>query len=385
MKGAGTTRQAARYWIAAIGIIVLAACRSGSAVNTNVPIVPAETPPTQSADSAPTELLQALRQMQLDKYIGIKPSRQEPIKQSNWTIYHYDPADCQCLLGDEYGVLARPGTESDKTVFWMDGGGACWPGQEECATSVVLSPGVVEYGLASLDPRNPLRDWNFVHVPYCDGSAHMGDNDADYDGDGQIDHHHWGLRTTSAAVTLMKDLFPQSKKILIAGCSAGGYGTLLTTPVVRLQFPEAQLYVVNQSGPGLYDPAKPETRQLILKTWNLEPFLPADCSECREQLIHLFPWLLARDPKLKIGMFSSYQDSVTSQDYLRMGPQAFQSLLMSTTDEIRAEFPDTFKRYFIKGNSHCVSNYYFGLSDISLSDWIEDLVTDSPDWQDVLE
>ena len=68
-----------------------------------------------------------------------------------------------------------------------------------------------------------------------------------------------------------------------------------------------------------------------------------------------------------------------------MGPHAFQSLLMSTTDEIRAEFPDTFKRYFIRGNSHCVSNYYFGASDISLRDWIEDLVTDSPDWQDVLE
>ena len=58
---------------------------------------------------------------------------------------------------------------------------------------------------------------------------------------------------------------------------------------------------------------------------------------------------------------------------------------MSTTDKIRAEFPDTFKRYLIKGTSHCVSNYYFGLGDISVRDWIEDLVTDSPEWQDVLE
>jgi hypothetical protein len=48
------------------------------------------------------------------------------------------------------------------------------------------------------------------------------------------------------------------------------------------------------------DPAKPEMRQLIFKTWNLEPFLPADCSECREQLIHLFPWVLARDPNQPI-------------------------------------------------------------------------------------
>lgn len=51
---------------------------------------------------------------------------------------------------------------------------------------------------ALLDPRNPLRDWNFVRVPYCNGSTHMGDNEADYDGDGQKEPHIVCRITTSA-------------------------------------------------------------------------------------------------------------------------------------------------------------------------------------------
>jgi hypothetical protein len=323
--------------------------------------------------------------MHLDKYIGLKPSRQEAFKEPGWTVYHYDQADCQCLLGGEYEILARPGKESDKTVIWLEGGGACWPGQDNCVQVLRLPSRLSEYGLTSRDPQNPMRDWNFIYVPYCDGSIHMGDNEADYDGNGQVDHHHQGLRTTSAAVTLLKDLFPQSQKILIAGCSAGGYGTLMAAPITRLQFPDAQLYVVNESGPGLYDPAKRNDFQLILKTWNLEPYLPADCPECREQLLNLYPWLLARDPKLKVGMFSSYLDSVVGEEYLNMSLNDFRNLLVTTTNAIHTRFPDTFKRYFIKGTGHCVSTYFYSVAGVSIFDWIKDLVTDSPQWKDVLE
>jgi hypothetical protein len=366
-------------------LMLLAACQADLAAPSPAARIPPSLSPTRSAVPAPADLNQALRQMQLDKYIGLKPSRQEAFAQSGWTIYHYDKADCQCILGDDYALLARPGKEADKTVIWLEGGGACWPGQNECTKSLQLYPGMAEYGLASQDTQNPLRDWNFIYVPYCDGSIHMGDKEADYDGDGQVDHHHQGLRTTSAAVTLMKDLFPQSKKILIAGCSAGGYGTLLAAPVTRLQFPAAQLYVVNESGPGLYNPARRDNMELILNIWNLDPYLPVDCPECREQLINLYPWLLARDPQLKVGMFSSYQDSVIGQAFLGMKSTAFRDLLVNTTDKIHAEFPDTFKRYFIKGAAHCVWDYFYSVDGVSVRDWIEDLVTNSPEWQDVLE
>ncbi|CAG0933692.1 hypothetical protein TFLX_03177 [Thermoflexales bacterium] len=365
--------------------MLLAACQADVAVPSRVAPIPTSLPPAPAAGLIPADLTPALRQMQLDKYIGIQPIRQETIAPSGWTIYHYDKADCQCILGDDYALLARPGKESNKTVFWLEGGGACWPGQENCTKSLSLRPDMADYGLASQDVRNPLRDWNFVYVPYCDGSIHMGDHDADYDGDGQVDHHHQGLRTTSAAVALMKDLFPQSEKILIAGCSAGGYGTLMAAPITRLQFPEAQLYVVNEGGPGLYNPARQDDFQLILDTWNLDPYLPADCPQCREQLIQLYPWLLARDPQLKVGMFSSYQDSVIGQAYLGMTPTAFRRLLVETTDKIHAEFSDTFKRYFIKGTAHCVPDYFYSVDGVSVRDWIEDLMNDSPEWQDVLE
>ncbi len=59
-------------------------------------------------------------------------------------------------------------------------------GQDNCVQVLRLPSLLSEYGLTSRDPQNPVRDWNFIYVPYCDGSVHMGDNEADYDGNGQI-------------------------------------------------------------------------------------------------------------------------------------------------------------------------------------------------------
>lgn len=325
------------------------------------------------------QLIAELKALNLDKYMGIKYARHEPNwNDPFWEMYYYDPDDCKCILGSEYLVATSRVRRSKDVVFYLEGGGACWPGKDDCIKEV--SPDEV------LDGRRiiPLRNWNHIFVPYCDGSVHMGDNAVDRDGDGKPDYWHWGFKTTSAAVSLMKELYPNPERILIAGKSAGGYGTIIATMVIRLQFPRSRLYVLNNAGPGLRKPGDSDTWEKIEKTWNIKQFFPADCEKCDDQLIYLYDWMLQRDNKLKIGLVTSYKDQTISDSFLRMNPEDFKNLLINTTDSIRERHPDTFKRFFIRGNIHGVPNSY-QVNGVSLGNWLKYLVNDNEKWVDVLE
>jgi hypothetical protein len=361
-------------------LLVAALLMIGSMTSCTLTRSPINVQPTTAGNQ---DLIRTLQSMNFGKYLESPQFEPDHKVVQGWDVYTYPTDELRCILVGEYYIMARKGTEADKTVIWFDGGGACYPGREDCTKSVRFPSGIGEHDLASLDERNPVRDWNFISVPYCDGSIHLGDSDADYNGDGVVDHWHWGLKSTSAAVQLMKELFPASQKILIAGCSAGGGGTIGIAPVVRLQFPDAKLYVLNVSGTGLMNPAMPEVLEVIKKTWNIGQFFPSDCPRCNEQIAYMYSWLLERDSGLKVGLFSSYHDRMISTAW-GMDPGVFESLIVSTTETIRAEHQDTFKRFFIAGDMHCLADYSYSVNGISFWDWIGFLVNDDPRWVDIL-
>jgi hypothetical protein len=334
--------------------------------------------------SGKQDLIHALQGLHFDRYLVTPEFEPSHAQVQGWDVYHYRTEELQCILGGEYFIMARRGTEADRTVIWLEGGGACWPGRDDCTKEAQFYGWIEEHGLASPDEDNPVRTWNFIYVPYCDGSMHLGDSDADYDGDGVIDHRHWGLRATSAAVRLMKELFPASQRILIAGCSAGGGGTIGATPVVRLMFPDARLYVLNVSGSGLVNPAMTERSEMAKGTWNVGQFIPGDCPRCDEQITYIYSWLLERDSQLRVGLFSSYHDATFCSGW-GMAPEAFESLIISTTETIRTDHPDTFMRYFIIGDMHCIDDYSYRVDGVSLWDWVGYLVNEDPRWIDILE
>ncbi len=338
--------------------------------------------PSATVDN--TDYLRTLREIGFGKYLDAGDGGRTKTVESGWDIYHYYLADCRCILGDEYQLASRKGSESAKTVLWLEGGGACFPGRDECTKEATFNLRKLQSGLASSSPDNPVKDWNFIYAPYCDGSIHLGDSDSDYDVNGEIDHWFWGLKNTSAAVRLMEELFPQSQEILIAGCSAGGYGTLGTTPMIRLQFPGADLYVLNESGLGLMNPAILPTYRTAYQIWNLTHLFPLDCPQCGDQYIYMYPWMLARDPRLRVGVFSSYRDATFSANW-EMAPEDFETLLLEKTESARKEYPDLFKRFFIKGGGHCVQNYSYAVNGVLIWDWIGYLVANDPRWADILE
>jgi len=349
-----------------------------------------------SQEAQARSYLQTLESLSFNRYLHLPIADDSVAHIGAWDGYIFAEAEYQCVLGGHYGLLTHAGTEADKTVIWLQPGQECWPEHPNCGYNseiytneealayMVAGADSSPFGPTSADPDNPVAKWNYVYVPTCDGSFHFGDAAADYDKDGVPDHFHNGLRQTSAAVSLMKKLFPNSRNILIAGSSNGGYGTFGATPIVRLAFPDARLYVLDDSGPGLFRSEEPALWPVLIQTWNLSPMLPPNCQQCQSQLIYLFDWMLDYDSNLKIGMYTSYQDAVVSQ-VVGMSGAENEQLLRTTTSEIHQNHPNTFKRYFIQGDSHCIADFYNQVNGVTIWMWLDAFVNDHPGWDDILE
>lgn len=340
---------------------------------------------TSSEPLSLNSLIQDLQSMHYDRYLDITyQSHQPKTGGSDWEIYYYDTSDCQCIEGSDFFISVRD-YNSDSVVFYLEGGGACWPAlQDECSKTANTGS---SSGFSSTQEDYELKDWNAIYMPYCDGSVHSGDNEADYDGDGSSDHIHWGFRHLTAGVNLMKELFPGTQNILICGSSAGGYGTFLGYAAVRFQFPDSQIQVLNDAGPGLFNDTVPLGYDSIKQAWQHEQYVSDNCRRCDEQLTYLYEYYLERDPSLYIGMFTSYQDQTIGMGYLWMAPQDFEDLLLEITDDIHNQYPDRFKRFFVKGNAHTIWSVGFDyeVDEVSIRNWIEQLVARSPEWDEHLE
>jgi hypothetical protein len=339
--------------------------------------------------------IHALQNLAFAKYIDLPVGYDSISHTAIWDAYLFTAPEFRCVMGGPFGLLVHRGTETQKTVLWLQAGQECWPFHPNCGGSATYTPEEAmqyeaagldggPFGPAKADKNNPVANWNFVYVPSCDGSFHFGDAAADYDKDGNIDHFHNGLRQTSAAVGLMKELFPETKEVLIFGSSTGGFGTFGAAPLVRLVFPDTRLNIFNDSGPGIFNPEKPEIWPEIIQTWNLSSMLPADCQPCSQQLLHFYDWMLDHDPNLKIALFSSRQDAVVA-DVVGMNSKQYEQTLMDLTNKLNSEHAMTFKRYFIQGDSHTLGDFYRKENGITLWKWLAYFVEQSPQWVDLVQ
>jgi hypothetical protein len=337
------------------------------------------------------EYLAYLADKNVDKYIGIKPEREE--KFGDWDVYYYGKdSQAICFAGDEFIVSVRE-ADPNRVVLYLEGGGACWDYETCYETRLAnVKAGVPGYGglmfggfMDKDKPDNPLKDWSIVYASYCDGSVWSGDNDVYYNG--VLTKHH-GLANLSAAVTLLKERFPSPEKILVTGSSAGGYGTLMGYLVTRSQFPELFLKVLNDSGAYIENPEDTYMHDAVRQNWKIEQYLPENCEGCDEQLIYILNWIFKRDPYVKWGLFSYYDDIVIGSIFLKLGPD-FRKLLLDVTGDIHTENPDVFKRYFIEGSIHTIMElptyYSVNVNGIYFYQWVDGLVNDTDNFKDLLE
>jgi len=307
-----------------------------------------------------------------------------------WTHLRFDPAaeGPICLTGGPFQVSFRDGP-SDEVLVFQQGGGACWDDYtcNVAQTATTRAGGPPNVGILALDnPENPFRDFDVVYVPYCDGSVFIGDTAIDYNG--RITYHH-GLQNLSAAITTLVEQFPNPSRVVVSGSSAGGYGTYSGYGVLRVALPATEIIIFNDSGPGVQNKEASQDVQDRLANWDFERLVPPSCVLCDDQYTFLTHWAMERDKDLRAALYTYQRDGVL-RFFLDLSGPGFESLLLTSTDELKVLTGDGFARYFPKGSEHTVlmSNFLYeqSIDGTPLLGWIEAfLADDTTVWKDVIE
>jgi hypothetical protein len=291
-----------------------------------------------------------------------------------------------CLDGGEYTMSTRDQGSEDLVIF-LQGGGACW--SELCAATTEASPGLVSAGI--MDPNrenNPVKDWNQVYLPYCDGGLFSSDRDTDSDGDGVDDRFQRGLHNLSAALDVALANFPAPRRILLTGSSAGAFGTIFALPLVRYHYPDVRIDLVNDSGVGVSRPDDPSYQALLQEDWNSTAFIPASCEECVAADGHLTEyqiWQLDQDENVRRGMLSYTRDNVIGDAFLQIGGDAFDAALTVEMKQLEDAHPTRQRSWIVEGAKHTflMAEPDQTADGVPLMDWITSMLDDSDDWVSV--
>ncbi|MBI4818331.1 MAG: esterase [Deltaproteobacteria bacterium] len=312
---------------------------------------------------------------------------------SQWTWVDFPNSTCDD--GSPTGIAVNLGT-SDDVLFYMVGGGACWDYQ----TCFVLNSathgpfGAAQFaaiapflGIGPFDrvtTQNPFRNFTFVFVPYCTGDTHAGSRDAVYvDGSG-VGHtfHHRGRTNIEAYLQRLIPTFPSTDKLVVAGSSAGGYGTLYNYDLIRSGWSPASGYLVDDAGPILEgDDVMPYLRSVWYSSWGLGGVLDPLCgAACADDLSLAVTTLASRYPNDRFSLLSSLQDQ-TIRTYMGLTPAAFETALLRMATDVLDPLPN-FRYFFVSGDSHTMlaSPGSFSSNGTGLWVWLDRQVTNSGLW-----
>lgn len=354
---------------------------------------------------------QELVDASVTKYVGkFAPAFSSDAGQG-WTKHTYLPNPVEgpmCIAGSPYSVFTKI-KNPKKLLIFLQGGGACWQDFYNCNVLVETPtqepppPPVGLWAEDSFSPiigevDNPLDDWSVVYMPYCDGSVFSGDNavpDAAWQafiegalglppGAGPPVRFHRGLQNMTAGIDVAKSMFPNARKIMVAGSSAGGVGAAGFAPfLARMAFGDkSKLAVFNDAGPvaiNLLDVANILARA---NDWLFGQFYPASCTDCDAftgQGTEIIKWRLDNDSTIRESFYSTDGDSV-NRFFLSVPTQAlYRALIVSEHAKLNAAHPTRYKRFIRSGSTtHTALQtdlYYIGTANgLPLNEWVEDFI-----------
>ena len=302
--------------------------------------------------------------------------------------------DSACGDGSPTGIGVNPGTGLD-LVFFLDGGGACSSGltcsglallgvttlgpfgaQELTARTASQSGSVFDRSL----PGGPFPDATYVFVPYCTGDVHGGDRTAVYtDGPGRT-VHHMGHANVLAYLKRVAATWPRPGRLVVTGASAGGFGTLANYPAIRSYFPDAQGFLVDDSGP----PLSGNPGSLIqdgLGSWGIADVLDPLCGVgvCEADLSKGMPALAAKYPGDRLALLSWASDPTMTGFYLT-SPSDFTARLGQLVSTLGGTA--SARAFVASGSSHTMLGSPAAVSQggTSLLQWLGWQLTGSPLW-----
>ena len=182
-------------------------------------------------------------------YLGVSSEEYE-----QWESYKVDGGPA-CSDGSPFRFYLKKGRDPRHLVLHFAGGGTCW-NKTTCGDSLATSIFNFSFYTRTLDdfslPRGwyeePLKDATVVAIPYCTGDLYVG-NQVQFYPDVV---YHVGAQNTAAVLNWLSTAFEASpQKVLLTGCSAGGYGALFYGQAIGDLFPQAAVSVVAEGALGV--------------------------------------------------------------------------------------------------------------------------------------
>ena len=210
---------------------------------------------------------------------------------ANTKKWHQKTLDgCVSSTGKPYQILLKRGTVNKLLVNFL-GGGLSWSAktaarpftigsilkkQEAFYISDVssLQLNFADVGLfKASDKRNPFRDWYMLNIPYVSGDFHIGNHDYPYQSlknEPKVLHHH-GQKNVTAALSALKEFFPETpESLIIMGLSAGGHGCVAHAPQIQNIYPDCKQVIVYSEGAHLHSSLWSKVAESV---WNVQPDL----------------------------------------------------------------------------------------------------------------
>jgi hypothetical protein len=301
-------------------------------------------------------------------------------------------------------------------VIFLQGGGACWdfftcggaaPLLDKTASAGPFGPAEFVRDVhdrfpgswlrrANLPPA--VRDATVVFVPYCTGDVHGGDRTTRYEallpGLPSVTWHHVGRANLLAFLRRLGDTFPDVRKLVVAGASGGGFGTLASYVEIRGRWPGARAYLVDDSGPPLVGDAIPSsTRSGWYASWNLGASLDPFCPECRSDLSAALREIVRRHPDDRVALVSHLHDEVIRGFFgsIQIAPEPalvpkppaeFEADLRELGTTVMDPATDTARYFFTAGDGHPTLDDPGRIATPApgLAGWLELMLADDPGW-----
>ncbi|MEO1291077.1 MAG: pectin acetylesterase-family hydrolase [Chloroflexota bacterium] len=252
-----------------------------------------------------------------------------------WTEIDVDTG--VCLYGGDYSFFVFPNpTPTNNLVIYFQGGGACWDGLtcgsigSYATVFDVYSEQINLYtqGIFALgNQANPIQEANIVFVPYCSGDLHMGNSQATFEvppeagySDPEIDVFFNGFNNASAVLEWVYANFQSPSRLLISGCSAGGYGALHQAPYIMEQYSGVPTTIISDAAIGIQG-----KNWNGFETWNALSTLPDFIPELANMTTQDYSTTAHMEivvrtyPQTNFAQYSSYLDETQVSFFLSAG------------------------------------------------------------------
>lgn len=225
-----------------------------------------------------------------------------------------------CARGEPFAFFVRPGA-ANRVVIELQDGGACYDAQR-CATGSTLFRDrlgnlaehvdeAVAMGLSNhRDPRNPVRDWHHVFIPYCTGDLHWGDADREYAGaGGSFTIRHRGAVNVRAALSWVFANVRAPEAVLVTGSSAGALGSIVWAPHVARQYPRARVVQLADSNVGVMPDGLIERARAQWNPQSAFPsFIPGADYAATDTVEELYQLVARGYPAMQLGAYTTRYD-----------------------------------------------------------------------------